>query len=204
MPTPWASTCSSRAAIANVVPAAAAIAISPMFSIDEYASIRLTSPVTVSISAATSNVASPSTIKPVRRNVGPGGGVDDRLDAQISTENATDSSTPLISADTGAGAWLCASASQVWNGTRPTLAPYPISSRPPASRVTPGSRRAACAASTSRFERLRIRRPGVLRGEVQQHRAQEGHRDADRADDHVLPRGLQRGLGCGGARPGRR
>ena len=31
----------------------------------------------------------------------------------ISTENATDSSTPLINAETGAGAWLCASASQV-------------------------------------------------------------------------------------------
>ncbi|CPC11031.1 Uncharacterised protein [Mycobacterium tuberculosis] len=35
MPIPWASTCSSSAAIANVVPAAAAIAIRPMCSIDE-------------------------------------------------------------------------------------------------------------------------------------------------------------------------
>ena len=42
---------------------------------------------------------------------------------RISTENATDSSTPLINADTGAGAWLCASASQVWNGNSPALAP---------------------------------------------------------------------------------
>ena len=42
---------------------------------------------------------------------------------RISTENATDSSTPLISAETGAGAWLCASASQVWNGNSPALAP---------------------------------------------------------------------------------
>ena len=42
---------------------------------------------------------------------------------RISTENATDSSTPLISAETGAGAWLCASANQVWNGNSPALAP---------------------------------------------------------------------------------
>ena len=33
--------------------------------------------------------------------------------SRISTEKATESSTPLISADTGAGAWLWASASQV-------------------------------------------------------------------------------------------
>ena len=32
---------------------------------------------------------------------------------RISTENATERSTPLINAETGAGAWLCASASQV-------------------------------------------------------------------------------------------
>lgn len=32
---------------------------------------------------------------------------------RIKTDIATDSNTPLISADTGAGAWLCASASQV-------------------------------------------------------------------------------------------
>ncbi|CNH41692.1 Uncharacterised protein [Mycobacterium tuberculosis] len=35
LPIPWASTCSSSAAIASVVPAAAAIAIRPMFSIEE-------------------------------------------------------------------------------------------------------------------------------------------------------------------------
>ena len=35
LPTPCARTCSSRAAIASLVPAAAAMAISPMFSIDE-------------------------------------------------------------------------------------------------------------------------------------------------------------------------
>ena len=35
LPMPCARTCSSSAAIASVVPAAAAIAISPMFSIDE-------------------------------------------------------------------------------------------------------------------------------------------------------------------------
>ena len=67
-----------------------------------------------------------------------------------SAANATASRTPLISADTGAGAWLWASASQVWNGTRPALAPYPISSSPAAIRVTAGSRPPALASSTSK------------------------------------------------------
>ncbi len=58
----------------------------------------------------------------MRRNTGPSAASTIGL-IRSSTENATDSSTPLIRADTGAGAWLCASASQVWNGTRPALAP---------------------------------------------------------------------------------
>ena len=93
LPMPWASTCSSSAAIASVVPAAAAIAIRPMFSIDEYASIRLTSPVTVSISAATSSVANPITSSPVRRNPGPTLVSMIGL-IRISTENATDEQHP--------------------------------------------------------------------------------------------------------------
>ncbi len=63
-------------------------------------------------------------------------------------------------------------------------------------RVTPGSSPAACAASMSRFSAVRGGRAGVSGGEVQQHGAQERHRDADRADDHVLPRRLQRGPGA--------
>ena len=67
--------------------------------------------VTVSIEAATSSVANPITSIPTQEGRA-GGRVDDRLN-RIITENATDSSTPLINALTGAGAWLCASASQV-------------------------------------------------------------------------------------------
>jgi hypothetical protein len=48
-------------------------------------------------------VASPSTTNPVRRNVAPV--AESMIGLMRSrTENATDSSTPLINADTGAGA----------------------------------------------------------------------------------------------------
>src|SRR5664280_276750 len=65
---PWARTCSSRAAIASLVPAAAATATNPMFSMEEYASIRLKSVWTTSSEAAISRVSSPTMIRSVRRN----------------------------------------------------------------------------------------------------------------------------------------
>ena len=93
-----------------------------MFSIEEYASIRLKSVWTTSSDAAISNVRSPTTSSPVRRNPVPS--VRSTTDLTRSRHaNATESSTPLINAETGAGAWLWASASQVWNGTSPALAP---------------------------------------------------------------------------------
>src|SRR5665213_2035791 len=50
-----------------------------------------------------------------------------------------------MSAETGAGAWLWASGSQVWRGANPTLVPKPRISRPAARRITPGSRWRAAA-----------------------------------------------------------
>ena len=50
-------------------------------------------------------------------------------------------------AETGAGAWLWASGSQLCMGTRPTLVPYPSTMRAKASRMTPGSRRCDWATS---------------------------------------------------------
>ena len=64
------------------------------------------------MSAATSNVANPTVSSSWRENVGPVAMSMIGL-SRISTEKATESSTPLIRADTGAGAWLWASASQV-------------------------------------------------------------------------------------------
>ncbi len=84
--------------------------------------MRLMSGVTVSIRAAITSVANPITNSHDRMKAGPAAVSMIGL-MRISTENATDSSTPLISAETGAGAWLWASASQVWNGNSPTFAP---------------------------------------------------------------------------------
>ena len=67
---------------------------------------------TVSNSAATRTVANPTISNPARRKPGPVAASMIGLILRM-TENATDNSTPLISADTGAGAWLWASASQV-------------------------------------------------------------------------------------------
>ena len=67
--------------------------------------MRLMSGVTVSIRAAITSVASPITSSPDRMKVGPVAISMIGL-MRMSTENATDSSTPLISAETGAGAWL--------------------------------------------------------------------------------------------------
>ena len=55
------------------------------------------------MSTATSSVANPITSSPVRRKPGPAAVSMIGL-IRISTENATDSNTPLISALTGAGA----------------------------------------------------------------------------------------------------
>ena len=50
------------------------------------------------------------------------------------------SSTPDMSAETGAGAWLWASGSQLCIGASPAFVPYPRTIRPIASRTTPGFR----------------------------------------------------------------
>ncbi|CNH41726.1 Uncharacterised protein [Mycobacterium tuberculosis] len=80
------------------------------------------SEVTVSIRAAMTRVASPITSSPDRMKVGPVAVSTTGL-MRITVEKATASRTPLISAETGAGAWPWASANQVWNGNRPALAP---------------------------------------------------------------------------------
>ena len=57
--------------MASRVPRAAAMATIPMFSIDEYASMRLKSVCTTSRSAATASVSRPVTIRPTRMKPGP-------------------------------------------------------------------------------------------------------------------------------------
>ena len=52
-----------------------------------------------------------------------------------------------MSAETGAGAWLWASGSQLCIGASPTFVPYPRTRSPIARRTTPGSRRWEAAIS---------------------------------------------------------
>src|SRR5579875_2119135 len=83
-------------------------------------------------------------------------------------------STPDRRAHTGDGAWLCASGSQVWRGTRPAFAPNPTSTSRNAVTSTLGGIRGAARRSPSQ---VKAYPPASLS-------AQEGQ-------DHVLPRGLQ-------------
>ena len=57
------------------------------------------------------------------------------------------SRNPENIADTGAGAWLCASGSQEWIGASPALVPYPTSTKTKANFISVGSR---CASLDAR------------------------------------------------------
>jgi hypothetical protein len=60
-------------------------------------------------------------------------------------------SMPDNNAQTGDGAWLCASGSQVCIGTRPTLAPNPIRISRKAVWVSNGD---MCGAAATRFDHV--------------------------------------------------
>ena len=64
-------------------------------------------------------------------------------------------------AETGAGAWLCASGSQEWIGASPALVPYPTSTKIKAKVISVGWRRTSGSASRVQSSGLRsTRRPG--------------------------------------------
>jgi hypothetical protein len=115
-------------------------------------------------------------------------GVTDRCEGAASAYRATDSSTPDMSPETGAGAWLCASGSQLCIGARPALV-----AKPRVAKAIPeaGHRRIEAPGARDEVTNERVGCPAAGSRHTGDD-AEEGDGDADRAEDDVLPRSLQR------------
>ena len=95
-------------------------------------------------------------------------------------------------AETGAGAWLWASGSQLCIGHETDLGAVSEHDEGEGQTHDPGVELVRLGHERRPVEGVRSVPDGVQRGQVDEHRAQERHGDPDRADDDVLPRRLER------------
>ena len=110
--------------------------------------------------------------------------------------SATFSSSPDNTAEIGVGPSACASGSQPCTGTSPTFVPYPSSRNTNARFRIAGSKLRDVHDQIRPRHRRQTFAEHRQRGDIDERRAEQRERDADAAENEVLPRRLQRFVGA--------